>query len=735
MGASPVSGATTVRPLRVMLRPDLVCVPQVHGGDVVWIVKDPVALKFTALGSEEFALLQLLDGRRSPLDVCREFERRFLPRRLKLSHLAEFVTRVHALGLVLADAPEQGERLLERRQSRKRWARAVAPLSILAIRFRGWDADQLLGRLERVTRWAFQPGCALAWIGLMVFAAISVVSQRGAIGAAMPGWESLLSGENLLWVMLAVGIAKILHELGHGVACKHFGGECHEMGVMLLVFVPCLYCNVSDAWLLPDKWKRIVISGAGILVELTLAAVCAIVWRFSEPGPVQQLALFLLVLCSVNTLLLNGNPLMRYDGYYILSDLWGIPNLAQQSQAAVRGMVLRALGLPTPQDDVRADRRRRLAAYGVMSGVYRLLVLAGILWVVHRTLAPQGLGVVSVLLAAIVIAGLLAAPVIRTVQWIRRPALERPIDRRRLLPAVVVAGLAAAVLCMAPVPQHARAPLVVEPADATPVYAVTSGRLGEAVRCGSRVEAGDVLVRLENIDLEVQLAELNGRRARLEARIAAMEARRDRDPSAARSLPTERQSLQALERQLQLLEESRARLTLIAPRGGIVIPSPAVESDPTATEPPPLSPIEPDQQGRFIPAGTLMCLVGETERVQVVLLVDDNAIDLVQPGQSVTLQMDAIPWQRPRGVVRGVSRQEMAPQQENAASWVRLAAADAAGETTDARRVDFEARVELDKHDPRLRIGGRGSALVTVRSEPLGMRAYRALRRLFGLRL
>lgn len=735
MGASPASGATTVRPLRVMLRPDLVCMPQVHGGDVVWIVKDPVALKYTALGSEEFALLQLLDGRRSPLDVCRAFERQFIPRRLKLSHLAEFVARVHALGLVLADAPEQGARLLERRQSRKRWARAVAPLSILAIRFRGWDADEWLGRLERVTRWAFRPGCALAWIGLMLFAAISIFTQRSAIGAALPGWEALLSGENLLWLMLAVGIAKILHELGHGVACKHYGGECHEMGVMLLVFVPCLYCNVSDAWLLPDKWKRIVISGAGIFVELTLAALCAIVWRFSEPGAVQQLALYLLVLCSVNTLLLNGNPLMRYDGYYILSDLWGIPNLAQQSQAAVRGVVLRALGMPTPRDDVRGDRRRRLVAYGVLSGVYRLLVLAGILWVVHRALAPQGLGVVSVLLTMIVLAGLLAAPVIRAAHWLRQPALDRPIDRRRLLPAVVLAVLAAVAVCMAPVPQHVRAPFVIEPADATPVYAVTSGRLVEAVRCGSQVEAGDVLVRLENIDLEVQLAELEGRRARLQARIAAMEARRDEDPAAARGLPTERQSLQAVERQWELLEESRASLTLVAARSGTVIAPPAVEPDAAATEPPPISPIEPDQRGRFIPAGTLMCLVGETDRVQAVLLLDDNAVDLVQAGQAVTLQADAIPWQRPRGVVRGVSQQEMTPQQEHAASWARLAAEDAAGNEVDGQRVVFETRVELEEQDPRLAIGGRGSALVTVRSEPLGTRLYRGLRRLFGLRL
>ena len=121
---------------------------------------------------------------------------------------------------------------------------------------------------------------------------------------------------------------KVIHEFGHGLSCKTFGGEVHEMGVLLLCFSPCLYCNVSDAWTLPSKWHRIIISFAGIYVELMIAAAATFVWWNSPSATfAQHLCLSLMVVCSVSTVVFNGNPLMRYDGYYVLADWLEIPNL------------------------------------------------------------------------------------------------------------------------------------------------------------------------------------------------------------------------------------------------------------------------------------------------------------------------------------------------------------------------------------------------------------------------
>ncbi|MGH7128191.1 MAG: hemolysin D, partial [Planctomycetaceae bacterium] len=134
-----------------------------------------------------------------------------------------------------------------------------------------------------------------------------------------------------VWILVALAVVKIGHELAHAAACKHFGGECHEMGLMLLVFTPCLYCNVSDAWMLPSKWHRAAVGAAGMYLEVVLAAACTFLWWFSTPGLFNTICLNTMFVCSVGTLLFNGNPLLRYDGYYIISELFEVPNLHRQA--------------------------------------------------------------------------------------------------------------------------------------------------------------------------------------------------------------------------------------------------------------------------------------------------------------------------------------------------------------------------------------------------------------------
>src|SRR2546423_9600415 len=163
------------------------------------------------------------------------------------------------------------------------------------------------------------------------------------------------------------------------MACKHFGGEVHEMGFMLLVFSPCLYCDVSDAWRFPSKWKRVAVSAAGIVVELVLASAATIVWWYAQPGVVQLVALNIMIICTVNTLLINGNPLMRYDGYFIFSDLMETPNLWQRSREVLRRITSDWLGASRavlgPDDPlIPASKPPWLAIYAVLSKIYLSMV-------------------------------------------------------------------------------------------------------------------------------------------------------------------------------------------------------------------------------------------------------------------------------------------------------------------------------------------------------------------------
>ena len=208
----------------------------------------------------------------------------------------------------------------------------------------------------------------------------------------LPDFQAFITPRNIVWLFLALALAKIVHELAHALTCVHVGGQCHEIGLLLLVFTPCLYCDVSDAWSIASKWRRIAVSAAGIVVEACLAAAATFLWWFSAAGAFHTFCLHVMIVCSVSTLLLNGNPLLRYDGYYVLADWLEVPNLGQQSQALLnRLMSWFFLGIVQPADRSLPRRSRGLlVAYAVVSALYRWLVVLSILWFCYRVAKAHG---------------------------------------------------------------------------------------------------------------------------------------------------------------------------------------------------------------------------------------------------------------------------------------------------------------------------------------------------------
>src|SRR2546423_49891 len=263
------------------------------------------------------------------------------------------------------------------------------------------------------------------------------------------------------------------------MVCKHFGGEVHEMGFMLLVFSPCLYCDVSDAWRFPSKWRRIAVSAAGIMVELVLASLATIVWWYAQPGIMQLVALNIMVICTINTLLINGNPLMRYDGYYIFSDLVETPNLWQRSREAFRHFWSNwLLGQPATDDPlIGASRRPWLAGYAVLSKIYLTLICITIVWRLVKALHPYHLQNLAFAIGCTVLGGALVAPISNVVQLARNP-IRRAELRTGRLSLLLAIGLTAVVGILAiPVDYNIRAPLALMPDNAARLYAPIGGTL------------------------------------------------------------------------------------------------------------------------------------------------------------------------------------------------------------------------------------------------------------------
>ncbi len=400
--ATPATDLERRKQLRVLLRRDLGIEAQKYEGRTYHVVKDPVSLRYYRLKDNEYFLLQFLDGKHTLEDAQKEYEIRYRPDRLKLEDVEAFAQQLINAGLAQNDSPRAGKQLYEQRSKRKRneWMQALT--NILYIKLPVFDPDYVLKRMLRFVGWIFSLWFFALSVGLMLSAAMLVATHFETFRSKLPEQHMFFRFQTIAYMWAALGAVKVIHEFGHGLSCKVFGGEVHEMGALLLCLSPALYCNVSDAWTLPNKWHRIIISAAGIYVELVIASIATFVWWNSGTQPfINNLALSLMVVCSVSTVVFNANPLMRYDGYYVLADWLEIPNLRERSNRFLKNLTLQyCLGVEVAPEPYMALWRRVLfVSYAIGSYIYRWVVTFAILWFLYSFLRPYKLEVISQMLA------------------------------------------------------------------------------------------------------------------------------------------------------------------------------------------------------------------------------------------------------------------------------------------------------------------------------------------------
>ncbi len=740
MHTDTVSAAA--RPLTLRKRPDLIVAAQRFGGRNMLAIKDPLTLRYYHLGEEEYFVLQQLNGRTSAEQVQAAFERRFSPRKLPLASIEGFLGMLHRENLVVADAPDQDRTLLERRRESRRRRRLTAWSNPLAIRFRGIDPERLLSWLYPRVRWVFAPWFLVASLLLMLAAAGWLSVQFSSLVSRLPTFQAFFNPANLIWFGAAIAAAKIVHELAHALACKHFGGECHELGVMLLVFTPCLFVNVSDSWMLPDRRQRMAIAAAGIWAELTLAAICAFLWWFSGPGLLNSICLKLMFVSSLGTVLFNANPLLPYDGYYVLADLWEMPNLRDRSWQLLRKRFAQwLLGVEPGDEGIYPERGQAwLLFYAIASLLYRLLVVAAILWFCHLVLRPHGLQVLAQLLTVLVVAGLLAGPAWKAWRFWTNPAWRRQVKSSRALVRAATLAVAAVVLLAVPLPSRVHVPVVIEPQGARRVFVTTPGLLRWAIAPESRVRIGDRLAELENIQLMRDLAALQGRRGVLETELENLRRRSALQTNrgaadAGSEIPATEAALADVNRQIGQLQQQQQRLVIRAPRNGTVLPPPSRPDDSFdgALETWHGRPLESRNRGAYLAAGTLLCLIGDPGHVQGVLIVDQSDLPRLRPNQTVYLQLDQLDGGHLEGRTVELAEAPLETIPAELAATRRVPVRTTA--TGDSQLVGtfYQATVELIQSPAPPIPGGIGRARIVVDPESLGRRIARYLQRTFRL--
>lgn len=506
-----------VAALRPRLRSTLQTYRQHYRGDMWHVVRDPGNNQFFRLNAAAYHFVGLLDGKRSVeqvWDICNNELGDEAPTQ---GEAIQLLGQLYTSNLLATELPADAAGMFDRYKKRVRREVGSYFKNLLFIRIPLIDPDQFLDR------WVGLFGLAFTWLGFGVWLALLAVafnflSDKWAELFAAGGAQQILSGDNLIFLYLSFGLIKAVHEFGHGFACKKYGrdaqsgGEVHTMGIMFLVLMPVPYVDASSSWALRNKWQRIIIAMGGMYVELAIAAVAAIVWAQTQPGTLVNAICFnIMFVASVSTVLFNGNPLLRYDAYYILSDLLEIPNLSQRSKDYIYYLVKRyAYKVRKPRNPAHTTGERFwLTGYGIASSIYRVFICTAILMFIADKLLVLG-----ALLAIGAVVTWVIMPIGKWINYlVTSPELVR--TRQRAV-AVTVSALVAVFVTIGGInfEEHARAEAIVQPKREQFVYMPDDGFINHVLPSNIEVDPdGDPVVIVRNIVLETRLktrqAELN----------------------------------------------------------------------------------------------------------------------------------------------------------------------------------------------------------------------------------
>jgi len=736
---SLASGAT--RPLRMRMRSDLTVDQHTYLGRKYWVVKDRLAQKYYRFEEEEFALLKMLDGESSLQDIQGEFERRFSPQKIATRELHQLVSMLHRSALVVSDAAGQGQQLYKRHVQSTNRQRMGALTNVLCIRFKGFDPDSLLTWLDRRIGWIFSVPCLIFSLVLAISAALLVGVQFDVFWARMPGFHAFFATENWIWLSLTLAITKVLHEFGHGLSCKRLGGECHEMGMMMLVLTPCLYCNVSDSWMLPNKWHRAAIGAAGMYIEIVLASICTFIWWFTHPGLLNYISFNVMFVCSVSTLMFNANPLLRYDGYYILSDVTEIPNLRQKATTILqRKLGAWCLGLSEPADPFLPRQRQSFfAAYSIAAAAYRWLVVFGILWFLYKVFEPYGLKIVGQLIAMMSLYGLLVAPVWKLAKFFYVPGRMDQVNKPRMIASIAGIVIVLLAIFLLPLPHYTNCSLYLQPRDAASVYVETPGAIQQVhVRGGEWVDEDQPLVTLASHDIQISIAQIVGAKRQLEAKRRSLQQRSFEDQTAGAEIAEVTEALTAREEQLQNRLRDAQRLAITAPMAGWVIPPPRVPASPRDGATLPSwsgTPLEPRNRSAFLPEGVPVCQIGDPQRLEAILAIDQGDMEFVRKGQSVEIMLEQLPGKRFRSEIGQIAQLDMKVMPRSLSS---KSGGDVVTSTDQSGRerpssTTYQGSAAIDDEDGLLLVGATGTAKIHTGHRTVAQRVWRYVCQTFNL--
>jgi putative peptide zinc metalloprotease protein len=437
----------------------------------------------------------------------------------------------------------------------------------------------------------------------------------------------------------------------------------------------------------------------------------------------------------------NANPLLRYDGYYMLSDFLEIPNLAQKSQLSlINRLRTVCLGMdPVPARFLPERNQTMFAAYSVLSFLYRWFVYFSIMWFLTKVFKPYGLEILGYTMISMALIGIIVVPGYRLFKFFNFPGRWRQVKKPRLLASAVVAAVVLVGIAWIPVPHNVYAPFVIRPDQAEYVYVTVPGQLQSIdVEPGQRVSAGDRIVALRDWQLELELEQMRGERQALIREIESREMVAGTSPESVKFIGELRARLAAVSDSITLHERSVAKLSIHATTDGVVFPPP--ETSPAEKVMQEVAwartPLDPENLGAVLQPQTMICAIGNPQRMKAVLLIEQSDVQFVQADQPVQLMLDEFRGQRIAGSVSTVSRNQLVELPRELSTTHGGPVGSTPGMMGEERPqlTYFEAIVPMPAGEYELLPGFRGTAKVRVGQASLGWRFLRLLRTVFFFR-
>lgn len=602
------------------LREDLKVGKLVQQGELSFVIKEPDKQEYFHFQAAQYEFMLMFDGSNDLKRLVERFNRDSELYEYDVEDAVELYESCREFQLLTRTKSEQNAALLEKIREERKKKLLQGQGSILFLRFQLVDPNKFFDKIIDKIRFLWHPQAVKLQAIFLVCALIAVLFQGERFAddfnrvylQAHQNSYGILS----IWVIALCAIA--IHECGHGLTCKYYGGEVHEMGFLLLAFQPCLYCNVNDAWLFENKWQKIYVALAGVWVELLLAGISAFVWIVVDvANPIGFIAFVLLTIGTATSLMVNLNPLLKFDGYYILTDMLEIQNLRQNAIAwfsySLKTKVLR-IEEEAPLAPSRRERRVYLI-YGGLVTVYMVSILSFI--------ALLGYGMVSAQfgflanLAFIYLVYLLVVKITGSwrdtlLKWTKDIFWGTPVRQK----ITVVAAIGFVLLLIFWQPKIRIHSYGVVEAPTHIVYAPESGfvsHIGYDHQRNVVAESGQPFVILTSPELNQAQDELQGSQNMLQ--MQQQEASAEQERATGRRLLIERS---LLDKKLQALAVQSASLEISGPEGDWV-----VEGMPRQSV-----------LGRYFVSGTPIVTLVDQQRRFIDVIVDQRDVYLLKVGDS-----------------------------------------------------------------------------------------------------